>query len=88
MLNLITVFFVALMTEVLVTLSKFPIHQEVLIAGAIMPMLPGVALTNALRDTLQGDYMSGTGRMIEAFMVAISIGIGIGAGLFVGTLWL
>lgn len=88
MLNLITAFFVALMTEVLVALSKFPIHQEVLIAGAIMPMLPGVALTNALRDTLQGDYMSGTGRMIEAFMVAISIGIGIGAGLFVGTLWL
>lgn len=81
-LNVITAFFVAFMTEALVILSKLPINQELLIAGSIMPMLPGVALTNALRDTLQGDYMSGTVRTIEAFMVAISIGIGIGAGLF------
>ena len=85
-LNMITSFFVALMTEVLVLAAKIPINQEVLIAGSIMPMLPGVALTNALRDTLQGDYMSGAVRTIEAVMVAIAIGIGIGAGLFVGTL--
>ena len=83
-LNMITAFFVALMTEVLVIISELPIHQEILIAGSIMPMLPGVALTNALRDTLQGDYMSGAVRTIEAVMVAIAIGIGIGAGLFVG----
>lgn len=86
-LNMVTAFFVALMTEILVLVSQFPINQELLIAGSIMPMLPGVALTNALRDTLQGDYMSGTVRTIEAFMVAISIGIGIGAGLFIGA-WL
>ena len=83
-LNMITAFFVALMTEVLVITSELPIRQEVLIAGSIMPMLPGVALTNALRDTLQGDYMSGAVRTIEAVMVAVAIGIGIGAGLFVG----
>lgn len=85
-LNLITAFFVALMTEVLVIASSLPINQELLIAGSIMPMLPGVSLTNALRDTLQGDYMSGTVRTIEALMVAVSIAIGIGAGLFVGAL--
>lgn len=87
MLNMITAFFVAFMTEALVIFSNLPINQELLIAGSIMPMLPGVSLTNALRDTLQGDYMSGMVRTIEAFMVAVSIGIGIGAGLFVGT-WL
>ena len=85
-LNMITAFFVALMTEVLVLVSQIPINQELLIAGSIMPMLPGVALTNALRDTLQGDYMSGTVRTIEAIMVAVAIGIGIGAGLFAGAL--
>jgi len=83
---MITAFFVALMTEVLVLVSRIPINQELLIAGSIMPMLPGVALTNALRDTLQGDYMSGAVRTIEAVMVAVAIGIGIGAGLFVGAL--
>lgn len=84
-LNMITAFFVSLMTEILVIVSKIPINQELLIAGSIMPMLPGVALTNALRDTLQGDYMSGAVRTIEAVMVATAIGIGIGAGLFAGT---
>ena len=85
-LNMITAFFVALLTEALVLVSRIPVNQELLIAGSIMPMLPGVALTNALRDTLQGDYMSGAVRTIEAIMVAIAIGIGIGAGLFMGTL--
>jgi len=88
MLNMITAFFVALLTEALVLVSELPINQEVLIAGSIMPMLPGVALTNALRDTLQGDYMSGAVRTIEAIMVAVAIGIGIGAGLFIGTVLL
>ena len=53
-----------------------------MIAGSIMPLLPGVAITNAIRDTLQGDYVSGGGRIIEAFVIALSIAVGIGAYLF------
>lgn len=54
---------------------------EPAIAGSIMALLPGLAMTNGLRDTLEGDYMSGAARMIEAFVVAASLALGIGAGM-------
>ena len=55
--------------------------MDVVISGSILPLLPGVAITNAIRDTLQGDYMSGGARAVEAFVMAASIAIGIGCGL-------
>lgn len=54
---------------------------EPLIAGSIMALLPGVAMTNGIRDTLEGDYVSGSARVIEAFVIAASLALGIGAGL-------
>lgn len=64
------------------------VDLEPLIAGSVMALLPGVAITNAIRDTLQGDYMSGAARVIEAFVIAASLGVGIGAGLaFAGTVF-
>ena len=60
---------------------KIPIALDVVISGSILPLVPGVAITNAIRDTLQGDYLSGGTRAIEAFVMATSIAIGIGLGL-------
>lgn len=57
------------------------ISLDTLIGGSVMPLLPGVAITNAIRDTLQGDYMSGGARAIEAFVSATSIAAGIGIGI-------
>jgi uncharacterized membrane protein YjjP (DUF1212 family) len=57
------------------------IHLDTLIGGSVMPLLPGVAITNAIRDTLQGDYMSGGARAIEAFVSATSTAAGIGIGI-------
>lgn len=57
------------------------VNMEVIITGSIMPLVPGVAITNAIRDTLQGDYMAGGAKAIEAFVIAVSIAVGIGAGL-------
>lgn len=54
---------------------------EPVIAGSIMAMLPGMAMTNGIRDTLEGDYMSGSARIIEAFVVAASLALGIGTGM-------
>lgn len=54
---------------------------EPLIAGSIMALLPGVAMTNGIRDTLEGDYVSGAARMIEAFVIAASLALGIGTGM-------
>ena len=51
------------------------------IVASIMPLVPGVAITNAVFDTLHGDYISGTARMMEAFVIAASVAMGIVIGL-------
>lgn len=48
------------------------------IIGSIMPLLPGVAFTNAIRDLANEDYISGTVRMVDAILVAVCIAIGVG----------
>lgn len=57
------------------------INQEALIIACIMPLVPGVAITNAVRDTLNGDYVSGTARAVEAFIKALAIALGVGVSL-------
>ena len=37
--------------------------------------------TNAARDTIAGDYLSGITKAAEAFLIAISIAVGSGAVL-------
>ncbi|MCI6093069.1 threonine/serine exporter family protein [bacterium] len=54
---------------------------DIVIISCIMPLVPGMAITNAARDTLRGDYLSGIARMLEAFIKAAGIAIGIGIGL-------
>lgn len=51
------------------------------IIGAIMLLVPGLAITNAIRDTISGDLLSGLIRAAEAFLVAVSIAVGTGAVL-------
>lgn len=52
-----------------------------IIIGAVMPLVPGVAITNSFRDILSGDLLSGTARGIEALFVAAAIGVGIATAL-------
>ncbi len=73
--------------SVLVGSSSVSCNQELIIAGTAMPSLPGVAITNAIRDTLHGDYISGSARVMEAFVRAVSCAVGIGAGLYLGSLF-
>ena len=54
------------------------------IVGLIMPAVPGTAITNAIRDTLRGDYNSGMARAVEAFVTALSIAIAVAIGLAIG----
>ena len=52
-----------------------------IIIGAMMPLVPGLAMTNAFRDILHGDFLSAGARIIEALMIAICVAIGVGAGI-------
>jgi len=60
------------------------LNADIIIVATIMPLVPGTAITNAIRDTLQGDYMSGGAKTLEAFVIATSIALGIGIGLVIG----
>lgn len=53
------------------------------ITGSIMLLVPGIAITNSLRDIMGGEYISGISRMIEAFLIASSIAIGVGIMMMV-----
>ena len=56
---------------------------NIIIIATIMPMVPGTAITNAIRDTFQGDYMSGGAKALEALMIAFSIALGVALGILV-----
>lgn len=52
-------------------------NQEAIIVGGIVSMLPGLALTNALRDTINGDLVSGVSRLADALITAVVIAAGV-----------
>lgn len=49
-----------------------------MIIGSIMPLVPGVAFTNGIRDIADGDYISGAVRLLDAILVFLSVAIGVG----------
>jgi uncharacterized membrane protein YjjP (DUF1212 family) len=53
-------------------------HQlDTIIIGSVMPLVPGVLITNAIRDLIAGHLMSGVSKGVEAFLTAFAIGTGI-----------
>ena len=58
-------------------------HLENVISGAIMPMIPGVAFANGIRDIANGDYIAGSVRLLDAILRFLCIAIGVGAAFTV-----
>lgn len=48
-----------------------------IIIGGVMILVPGLALTNSLRDLFAGHLISGIGRGVEAVLTAVAIGGGV-----------
>lgn len=60
----------------------FPfLRRDKIIIGSILPLVPGVAFTNAIRDIARSDFISGTVRMIDAILVFVYVAIGVGVVL-------
>ena len=51
------------------------------IVGGIMPMLTGLLMTTAVRDTMYGDLVSGICRAVEALLLAGCVALGVFVGL-------
>jgi len=56
--------------------AKLIATVDFVIIGNIMTLIPGIGLTNSLRDLFTGDSISGTLRLIEALLLALAIGGG------------
>lgn len=48
-----------------------------IIIGGVMPLVPGLLITNAVRDLMAGHFMSGLSKGAEAFLTAFAIGAGV-----------
>ncbi len=49
---------------------------DYIIIGNIMAVIPGIGITNALRDLLTGDSVTGTLRIVEVALLAVAIASG------------
>ena len=57
-------------------------HITPIVIGDIMLTIPGLSLTNSLRDMLSGDTMSGILRLCESLLMAVAIAGGMALVLF------
>lgn len=59
------------------------VNMDAVIVGNIMAYVPGVAITNSIRDVMGGDMVSGVSAAINAVFVATAIALGVGSVLMV-----
>jgi len=57
-------------------------NSDLIIIGALMLLVPGIAFTNALRDLMAGDTVSGLAKVAEALLIGVAIALGTGAALW------
>lgn len=77
--------FVALVT-LLIFATGFGTNSDKAIIGALMPLVPGMALTLGIRDLIDSDFLSGVIRMLDALLTAACIALGAGLVLAVENL--
>lgn len=63
--------------SILIVAVGFPVIQDKIVVGSIMPLVPGIAFTTSIRDFYNGDYLSGTIHLIDALLTALSIAVGV-----------
>ena len=50
---------------------------DLIIIASVMPLVPGVLITNAVRDLMAGHLVAGLSKGVEAFLTAFAIGTGV-----------
>lgn len=74
--------FLASVIALLLNLAFGPGDVNMTIVSTLMPFLPGLALTNAIRDSMRGDLLSSGARLGQALTRAVVLAGGAGAGLW------
>lgn len=63
-------------------------RADALTSGPLMLLVPGIAIVNSVRDTIEGDLVSGLARGVEAFLLAAALAVGAGFSLKVADILL
>ncbi|MBQ3118917.1 MAG: threonine/serine exporter family protein [Clostridia bacterium] len=71
-----TVIFIKLFTFLCASLDVSAIT-----IGVLMNLVPGVLLTNCIRDFVATDYSAGTSKIMETLLVAAAIALGVGVSI-------
>ena len=58
------------------------LHADMVLIGVIMLLVPGIPFTNAIRDILLGDIISGSLRLVEAVLLAAMLALGMMAAIW------
>lgn len=59
-------------------------NVDAITIGTLMVLVPGMALTNAMREIMAGDIISGVNRTAEAILTAAAISLGVVISLAIG----
>ena len=78
--NIICAFITSILAITFVHFN-FGSNIDNIIIGVIMLLVPGVAITNSVRDIMSGEFITGAITMINAFFIALAIAFGVGVGL-------
>ena len=73
-------FLAALFVTIIATISVssgLGYELDKIIIGSVMPLVPGLLITNAVRDLMAGSFVSGLSKGAEAFLTAFAIGAGV-----------
>ena len=54
-----------------------PVHMDKIVIGAIMLLVPGIAITNVVRDVLAGDFLTALTKFAEVLIISMALALGI-----------
>lgn len=71
--------------SIMTTFTKLGIatNQDIITIASVMPLVPGILITNAIRDLLAGELLAGMSRGVEVALTAFAIGAGVAIVLLI-----
>lgn len=70
--------FIMTMTAYITGVLQIGDNTDMIIIGSLMLLVPGLVITNAIRDIIFGDTNSGINRIVQVFLIAAAIALGTG----------
>ena len=58
-------------------------NQDIITIAGVMPLVPGILITNAIRDLMAGELIAGMSRGVEASLTSFAIGAGVAIVLLI-----